>query len=41
MIPFTLCGLLSYGLPYKAVYRIEGDKLLVLAIIHTSLQFPT
>ena len=28
------------GLPYKAVYRIEGDIILVLTIIHTSRQFP-
>lgn len=29
-----------YGLPYKAVYRIEGDKVLVLVIVHTSRIFP-
>lgn len=29
-----------YGLPYKAVYRIEGDVILVLAIIHTAREFP-
>ena len=29
-----------YGLPYKAVYRIEGDIIFVAAIIHTSRKFP-
>lgn len=28
------------GLPYKAVYRIEGDIVLVLAVIHVSREFP-
>lgn len=28
------------GLPYRAVYRIEGDIVLVAAIIHTSREFP-
>jgi plasmid stabilization system protein ParE len=29
-----------YALPYQAVYRIEGDIILILAIINTSRQFP-
>ena len=29
-----------YGLPYKAVYRIEGDIIFVLGIVHTSRQYP-
>ena len=28
------------GLPYKAVYRIEGDIILIVTIIHTSRLFP-
>lgn len=28
------------GLPYKAIYRIEGDTVFVLAIIHGARQHP-
>jgi toxin ParE1/3/4 len=27
-------------LPYKAVYRIEGDIILIVTIVHTSRLFP-
>ncbi len=27
-------------LPYKTVYRIEGDVILIITIIHTSRLFP-
>jgi len=28
------------GLPYRAVYRIEGDTVLILTVLHTSRRFP-
>ncbi|MBV9758820.1 MAG: type II toxin-antitoxin system RelE/ParE family toxin [Alphaproteobacteria bacterium] len=32
--------LLIAGLPYRAVYRVHGDTIVVVAIIHTSRRFP-
>ncbi len=29
-----------YGLPYKAIYRIELERLCILAIVHTCRTFP-
>ena len=28
------------GLPYKAVYRIEGDTILIVTIVHLSRMYP-
>ncbi len=28
------------GLPYRAVYRVEGDIVLILAVLHTSRRYP-
>ena len=28
------------GLPYKAVYRVEGEIVLIVTIVHTSQIFP-
>jgi toxin ParE1/3/4 len=28
------------GLPYKAVYRIEGDTILIVTIVHMSRMYP-
>ncbi len=28
------------GLPYKAVYRIEGDEILIVTIIHLYRLYP-
>jgi toxin ParE1/3/4 len=28
------------GLPYRAIYRIEGDTVLVLNIVHGAMDYP-